>query len=155
MPARGEPVRADDNPEVLKKRLDAYRAQTAPLVDYYGGKGALRAVDGMASIDDVAAAIGRALARRPRSGRSRRRAAKAAVGSRRKRRQVPPARKPPAKAKPCAKATPPRRQAGQGLPRQGAARRAAAAQPQGRPPKRRAQAAETPQNSRKSAHRGG
>ena len=30
--ARGEPVRADDNPETLKKRLDAYYAQTAPLI---------------------------------------------------------------------------------------------------------------------------
>ncbi len=47
---------------MLKQRLTAYRAQTAPLVDYYRGKGALRAVDGMASISDVAAAIGRALA---------------------------------------------------------------------------------------------
>ena len=62
MKARGEPLRADDNPEVLKQRLDAYQAQTAPLVDYYRGKGVLRTVDGMASIDDVAAAIGRALA---------------------------------------------------------------------------------------------
>ena len=53
---------ADDNPEVLKQRLTAYQAQTAPLVDYYRGKGALRTVDGMASISDVAAAIGRALA---------------------------------------------------------------------------------------------
>src|SRR5256885_9912666 len=31
MVARGEPLRPDDNPESLKKRLDAYRAQTAPL----------------------------------------------------------------------------------------------------------------------------
>ena len=62
MKARGETLRADDNPEVLKKRLTAYRAQTAPLVDYYRGKGALRTVDGMAPIDDVTAAIGRALA---------------------------------------------------------------------------------------------
>ena len=38
----GEPVRADDNPEVLKKRLDAYRRQTAPLVDYYRDKGMLQ-----------------------------------------------------------------------------------------------------------------
>jgi adenylate kinase len=60
----------DDNPEVLKQRLAAYQAQTAPLVDYYRSKGALRAVDGMASISDVAAAIGRALPTR-RSGRSR------------------------------------------------------------------------------------
>ena len=62
MKARGEPLRADDNPEVLKQRLAAYQAQTAPLVDYYRGKGTLRAVDGMASISDVSAAIGRALA---------------------------------------------------------------------------------------------
>jgi adenylate kinase len=62
MKARGEPLRPDDNPEVLKERLAAYQAQTAPLVDYYRSKGALRTVDGMASIADVSAAIGRALA---------------------------------------------------------------------------------------------
>jgi adenylate kinase len=62
MRARGEPLRPDDNVEVLKQRLTAYRTQTAPLVDYYRGKGALRVVDGMASISDVGAAIGRALA---------------------------------------------------------------------------------------------
>ncbi|MCC7348576.1 MAG: adenylate kinase [Variibacter sp.] len=58
----GQPVRADDNPESLKVRLDAYRAQTAPLIDYYGSKGALRTVDGMAPVDAVSAAIGKALA---------------------------------------------------------------------------------------------
>ena len=57
MTGRGEKVRADDNPEVLKGRLSAYRAQTAPLVDYYASKGMLKTVDGMASIDDVTAAI--------------------------------------------------------------------------------------------------
>jgi adenylate kinase len=62
MKARGEPLRPDDNPEVLKQRLTAYQTQTAPLVDYYRRKGALRVVDGMASIGDVAQAIGRALA---------------------------------------------------------------------------------------------
>lgn len=62
MKLRGEPLRADDNPEILKQRLAAYGAQTAPLVTYYKGKGALRTVDGMASISDVAGAIGRALA---------------------------------------------------------------------------------------------
>ena len=39
MTARGEKLRADDNPEVLKGRLAAYRAQTAPLADYYAAKG--------------------------------------------------------------------------------------------------------------------
>jgi adenylate kinase len=62
MKARGEALRPDDNPDVLKQRLTAYQAQTAPLVNYYRRKGALRTVDGMASISDVAAAIGRALA---------------------------------------------------------------------------------------------
>ncbi len=61
MVARGEPLRPDDNPESLKKRLDAYRAQTTPLTGYYAGKGALRTVDGMAPIDDVATAIAEAL----------------------------------------------------------------------------------------------
>ena len=61
MTARGETVRADDNPEALKKRLDAYHAQTAPLVAYYAGKRALRSVDGMAPIPAVTAAIDKAL----------------------------------------------------------------------------------------------
>lgn len=61
MRKRGEPVRPDDNPEALKKRLDAYRAQTAPLIDYYGKKGALTTVDGMEAIPAVSAAIDRAL----------------------------------------------------------------------------------------------
>lgn len=61
MQARGEPVRADDTPEVLKQRLVAYRGQTAPLIDYYQGKGQLRTVDGMPPIDEVTAAIGRVL----------------------------------------------------------------------------------------------
>src|SRR5215831_1663509 len=57
MTARGERLRPDDNPESLKKRLDAYRAQTAPLTGYYASKGLLKIVDGMASIEDVSAAI--------------------------------------------------------------------------------------------------
>jgi adenylate kinase len=61
MTARGEPLRKDDNPEVLKGRLAAYRAQTAPLAGYYAAKGMLRGVDGMAPIDDVTVAIGRIL----------------------------------------------------------------------------------------------
>ena len=42
MAARGEPLRADDNAEALKKRLDAYRRQTAPLIGYYAGRGMLQ-----------------------------------------------------------------------------------------------------------------
>jgi adenylate kinase len=61
--AQGGTVRADDTPDVLKKRLHAYRVQTAPLLDYYARKGSLNTVDGMASIDVVSQAIDRALAR--------------------------------------------------------------------------------------------
>ena len=61
MTARGEKLRTDDNPEVLKGRLAAYRAQTAPLAAYYAGLGQLKTVDGMAPIDTVTAAIERLL----------------------------------------------------------------------------------------------
>ena len=81
--ARGEPVRADDNPETLKKRLLAYYAQTAPLTAFYAGTGRLSSLDGMASIDGVAAEIDRivAAARRkaaPKRALKSRRPAKAA-----------------------------------------------------------------------------
>ena len=55
--ARGEPLRKDDDAEVLKTRLDAYRRQTAPLIHHYREKNLLRAVDGMAPVDEVTAAI--------------------------------------------------------------------------------------------------
>ncbi|RED53711.1 adenylate kinase [Aestuariispira insulae] len=45
--------RADDNAETVKSRLEAYHAQTAPILPYYEGKGMLKGVDGMAGIDDV------------------------------------------------------------------------------------------------------
>lgn len=61
MQARGEQLRADDNPEALKKRIDTYRVQTAPLIDYYARKGILKTVDGMAPIEQVGAAIDRLL----------------------------------------------------------------------------------------------
>ena len=71
MKARGEAVRADDDPEILKQRLSAYRAQTAPLVDHYRGRSLLRSVDGMATIDAVSEAIGRVLAQAPAGAGSR------------------------------------------------------------------------------------
>ncbi|HPQ50888.1 MAG: adenylate kinase [Alphaproteobacteria bacterium] len=55
--AEGGTIRADDNAETLKKRLEAYRAQTAPILPYYEGKGMLQTVDGMAGIDAVTAKI--------------------------------------------------------------------------------------------------
>ena len=51
--AAGGTVRADDNPESFKVRLDAYRVQTAPVSAYYASKGTLKTVDGMKPIDEV------------------------------------------------------------------------------------------------------
>ncbi len=61
--ARGEPVRKDDNPDVFKTRLEAYRNQTAPLSAYYESKGMLKTVDGMKAIDDVTQATKEILGR--------------------------------------------------------------------------------------------
>jgi adenylate kinase len=61
MKERGEELREDDSPEVLHKRLAAYRQRTAPLIVYYRQQGVLRTVDGMASISEVAAAIDKVL----------------------------------------------------------------------------------------------
>lgn len=55
--AAGQPVRKDDTPEVFDDRLRAYYKQTAPLLGYYHAKGGLKRVDGMASMDEVAAQI--------------------------------------------------------------------------------------------------
>ncbi len=50
-------ARSDDNVETLKKRLDVYHRQTAPILPYYQGRGMLQTVDGMAPIDQVSGAI--------------------------------------------------------------------------------------------------
>ncbi|MGD9721865.1 MAG: adenylate kinase [Pirellulales bacterium] len=48
--ARG---RADDRPDVIRERLAQYARQTAPLSDYYRGRGVLHAVDGGGTPDEV------------------------------------------------------------------------------------------------------
>ena len=55
--ARGDAVRKDDNPDVFKTRLEAYKAQTAPLSAYYAQRGMLKTVDGMRPIDEVTQAL--------------------------------------------------------------------------------------------------
>ncbi len=45
--------RADDNEKTVRDRLGIYNKQTAPLVTYYGTRGTLRTVNGMAAINDV------------------------------------------------------------------------------------------------------
>jgi adenylate kinase len=59
--ARGGALRDDDDPQVLHRRLLAYREQTAPLITYYQLQGVLQTVDGMAPIPQVTAAIEQAL----------------------------------------------------------------------------------------------
>lgn len=49
--------RKDDNAETFGKRLEAYYADTAPVLPYYAGKGILQQVNGMAAIEEVAAEI--------------------------------------------------------------------------------------------------
>ena len=45
--------RSDDNPEILRNRLSAYKKQTAPILPYYSAKGYLKSIDGMAEMDSV------------------------------------------------------------------------------------------------------
>jgi adenylate kinase len=54
-------ARADDNPETVRNRLQVYRRDTAPLLDYYGGQDKVKTVDGMAPIGDVTKAIARVI----------------------------------------------------------------------------------------------
>jgi adenylate kinase len=61
MSAQGQQLRSDDNPDILHRRLAAYREQTAPLITYYRRHGLLRSVDGMKTVESVAAQIERAL----------------------------------------------------------------------------------------------
>jgi len=67
--AKGEPVRADDDPETFKKRLAVYKAETAPVLPYYDAQGKTERVDGMKPIDEVTAQIEAAIkAKKPRKG---------------------------------------------------------------------------------------
>ena len=53
--------RADDNAETVTNRLMVYYRETSPLLGYYFCKGNLYSLDGMASIEEVGAAIGKVL----------------------------------------------------------------------------------------------
>jgi adenylate kinase len=53
--------RRDDTEEVVRQRLEAYHAQTEPLIAYYEQQGKLKTVDGMADIKEVHRAIAQAL----------------------------------------------------------------------------------------------
>jgi adenylate kinase len=99
MTARGEALRPDDNPEVLHRRLAAYREQTAPLIAYYRRHGMLRSVDGMAPIAEVARQIEGALAeaanppKKPPASARPARTPKPSLGKKSKTRKKAPSRK--------------------------------------------------------------
>ena len=59
--AVGKEARADDNEESMRTRLMEYYKKTSPLIGYYHAKGALKAIDGLASIDEVQASLANAL----------------------------------------------------------------------------------------------
>ncbi|MCA0042442.1 adenylate kinase [Celeribacter litoreus] len=60
--AAGKEARADDNEESVKIRLMEYYKKTSPLIGYYYAKADLKTVDGLQSMDEVAAGIAEALA---------------------------------------------------------------------------------------------
>jgi len=54
-------TRDDDKPEAVQKRLEVYRKQTAPLIDYYRGKGLLLDIDASPMVDEMEANFKKAL----------------------------------------------------------------------------------------------
>jgi adenylate kinase len=55
-------ARSDDSDQTIRTRMAVYRVQTAPLIDYYRGRGILREVDGLGSVEEIAKRIEEALA---------------------------------------------------------------------------------------------
>ena len=49
--------RADDNAETIKKRLDVYNGQTAPLIEWYEKEGKRHAVKGYGALEEINAAL--------------------------------------------------------------------------------------------------
>jgi adenylate kinase len=49
--------RKDDNEQTVRRRMEEYRAKTAPILPYYERRGLVSRVDGMASVEEVAAQI--------------------------------------------------------------------------------------------------
>ena len=56
-----EEGRADDNEETIRRRLEVYRADTAPLVDFYGN--VVLTINGMGTVDEILSRIMVSLAR--------------------------------------------------------------------------------------------
>jgi adenylate kinase len=59
--AAGKEARADDNEDSMRTRLMEYYKKTSPLIGYYHAKGSLKAINGLASIDEVQDSLENAL----------------------------------------------------------------------------------------------
>jgi adenylate kinase len=53
--------RVDDAEDTIRRRLEVYRKETAPLMDYYRGQGRLREIPGLGAMDDVYRSLMKAL----------------------------------------------------------------------------------------------
>lgn len=60
--------RSDDNPESVRKRLDVYSSQTAPVIEFYRQHGQLNVVDGVGELDEVFERIITAINDEPKVG---------------------------------------------------------------------------------------
>jgi adenylate kinase len=60
--------REDDKPETVRRRLQVYREQTAPLSGFYDGEGLLSRIDAIGSVEEVTARVMTALGRTPQPG---------------------------------------------------------------------------------------
>jgi adenylate kinase len=49
--------RSDDNESAIRERMREYEQKTKPLIEYYRGRGVLREVDGVGTLDEVARRI--------------------------------------------------------------------------------------------------
>jgi adenylate kinase len=49
--------RADDKEDVIRKRIEVYNAETAPLLDYYGKQGKVVKVEGIGGLEEIFARI--------------------------------------------------------------------------------------------------
>jgi adenylate kinase len=56
-----EQGRADDTEDVIRRRLDVYFEQTAPLIDLYQARGLMRRVNGMGTVEEVSGRLLEAL----------------------------------------------------------------------------------------------
>ncbi len=113
--------RPDDNAQTVKTRLDAYHAQTAPILPYYKAKGLLQSVDGMASIDEVTRQLMALLDNKRAKAPAKKAARKAAKP---KRKAAAARRRTPTKAKARPKAKAKKRAAKTSAKRKPAKRRA-------------------------------